>query len=337
MNITSYKAFKFRLYPNKKQQTQLAKTFGCVRFVYNHYLAKKIALYEDDKTNLTYNQCSADLTQLKKTEYGFLSDVDSVALQQSLRHLDTAFKNFFKNPQQYSYPRFKSKKTHQYSYTTIQGIAVVDGYLKLPKVGLVKMKQHRPIPPDYTLKSATISQTSSGKYFASLLYAYETDIQPVEPKTVFNLNFSMKNLYTDSDGDSVNNPMYYQQLEEKLKREHRKLSQMKKGSKNWEKQRIKLAKLYEKTVNQRNDFLHKQSRTISDMYDCVRVESPNLTEMKETLGFGKEISDTGWGMFNTFLEYKLQEQGKQYIKLPVDNDVNEKSMFNGNSVASKSA
>ena len=154
------KAYKFRIYPDDEQKILFARTFGCVRMVYNHWLARKIRQYEENKTNVTYTACAKEMAELKKTEeYAFLKEVDSVSLQQSLRHLDTAFKNFFRQPKT-GFPKFKSKKRNKNSYSTVcinGNIAIFHGYLKLPKIGQVRLKQHRPVPDGYKLKSVTVS------------------------------------------------------------------------------------------------------------------------------------------------------------------------------------
>lgn len=187
--------------------------------------------------------------------------------------------------------------------------------IKLPKVGLVKMKQHRTIPEKYSLKSVTVSQTPSGKYYASVLFEYENQVQEQELNEFLGLDFSMHELYKDSNGNEPAYPRYYRQAERRLKREQRKLSKMQKGSQNREKQRIKVAKLHEKVVNQRKDFLHKQSRQITNAYDCVCMEDLDMQAMSQALNFGKSVSDNGWGMFVTFLKYKLEEQGKRLVKV----------------------
>ena len=314
----AHKAYRFRIYPNDDQKMFFAKTFGCVRWVYNHWLDRKIKQYEEDKSTVTYNVCAKEMTELKKTdEYSFLQEADSLSLQQSLRHLDTAFQNFFKQPKT-GFPRFKSKKRNKKSYTTVYtkgNISVSNGYLKLPKVGQVKVKQHRDIPSGYILKSVTVSQTPSGKYYASILFEYENQVQEQELHSFLGLDFSMHELYKDSNGDKPAYPRYYRQAEKKLKREQRKLSLMQKGSKNRDKQRIKVAKLHEKVANQRKDFLHKQSRQITNVYDCVCIEDLDMKAMSQALNFGKSVSDNGWGMFTAFLKYKLEEQGKRLVKV----------------------
>ncbi len=312
------KAYKFRIYPNAEQKELIAKTFGCVRKIYNHYLDKKITAYKTDKTTLTYTYCAKDMSSLKKTEeFAYLSEVDSIALQQSLRHLDTAFQNFFKNPKS-GFPKFKSKHKNKNSYSSVCGnnnISIENNHIKLPKIGTVKLKQHRQIPVDYKLKSVTVSQTPNGKYYVSILFEYENQVKQTKPNTFIGLDFSMHELYKDSNGSEPQYPRYYRQAEKKLAREQRKLSKMQKGSNNRNKQRLLVAKLHEKVANQRKDFLHKQSRQITNAYDCVCIEDLNMQGLSQVLNFGKSVSDNGWGMFTVMLKYKLEEQGKQLVKI----------------------
>lgn len=273
-------------------------------------------MYEEEKITFRYTKCANDLTVLKK-EKGFLKEVDSISLQQALRHLDTAFQNFFKN-QKTGFPKFKSKKNHNNSYTTIcvnNNIKLENGIVILPKIGKVKVKQHREIPENYILKSITVSQTPSGKYYASILYEYENQVQKTEPQKFLGLDFSMHELYVASDGTTANYPRFYRKALERLEREQRKLSKMQKGSSNRSKQRIKVARLHEKVANQRKDFLHKRSRQITNAYDCVCIEDLNMKAMSQAMNFGKSVADNGWGMFTTFLQYKLEEAGKQLVKV----------------------
>lgn len=311
VNRVANKAYKFRIYPNDKQRVLFAKTFGCVRFIYNKMLDDKIKYYKETKQTLKNTPA-----QYKK-EFEWLKEVDSLALANAQLNLQTAFQNFFKMPKT-GFPKFKSKKLHHNSYTTnyVNGnISLFDGLLKLPKIGQVRINQHRDIPNDYKLKSVTVSQTPSGKYYASILFEYESQVQKQEPHSFLGIDFSMHELYKDSNGNEPEYPRYYRQAEKKLKREQRKLSFMQKGSKNHDKQRIKVAKLHEKVANQRKDFLHKQSRQITNAYDCVCIEDLDMKAMSQALNFGKSVSDNGWGMFVTFLKYKLEEQGKRLVKI----------------------
>ena len=288
-----------------------AKTFGCVRFIYNRMLSDKIKHYEETKQKL--NNTPA---QYKK-EFEWLKEVDSLALANAQMNLQTAYNNFFRSPKA-GFPKFKSKKSNRRSYTTncVNGnIKLADGLLTLPKTGKIKIKQHRQIPSDYKLKSVTVSQTPSRKYYASILFEYENQVSQRKPQTFLGLDFSMHELYKDSNGNEPQYPRYYRQAEKKLAREQRKLSLMQKGSNNRNKQRVKVAKLHEKVANQRKDFLHKQSRQIVNVYDCVCIEDLDMKAMSQSLHFGKSVSDNGWGMFTTFLAYKLEEMGKQLVKV----------------------
>ena len=306
------KAYKFRIYPNEEQKIIFSKTFGCTRFIYNKMLSDKIDYYKQTKQKL--NNTPAQY----KTEFEWLKEVDSLALANAQMNLQKAFTNFFTNPKS-GFPKFKSKHKNRKSYTTNNqkgSITLENGYLKLPKiVDLIKIKQHRQIPEDYKIKSVTVSQTPSGKYYASILCEYENQVQTAELKDFLGLDFSMKELYKDSNGNEPCYPRYYRQAEKRLKREQRKLSLMKKGSSNRNKQRIKVAKLHEKVANQRKDFLHKQSRQIANAYDCVCIENLDMKAMSQALNFGKSVSDNGWGMFIKFLQYKLEEKGKRLIKV----------------------
>ena len=305
------KAYKFRIYPNAEQQIILTKTFGCVRFIYNQMLSDKINHYEETKQKL--NNTPAQY----KSKFPWLKEVDSLALANAQMNLQTAYNSFFRNTK-IGFPKFKSKKSNRRSYTTncVNGnISIDNGFLKLPKVGLVKLKQHRLILSNYKLKSVTISQTPSGKYYASVLFEYENQIPEQELHDFLGLDFSMHGLYKDSNGNEPAYPRYYRQAEERLKREQRKLSLMQKGSKNRSKQRIKVANLHEKVANQRKDFLHKQSRQIVNAYDCVCIENLDMRSMSQSLNFGKSVADDGWGMFVTFLKYKLEETGKRLVKV----------------------
>lgn len=305
------KAYKFRIYPNAEQKELLAKTFGCVRFIYNKMLADKIEHYKNtgEKLNNTPAQY--------KKEFEWLKEVDSLALANAQLNLQTAYNNFFRS-KSVGFPKFKSKKSNHRSYTTnyINGnIKLVDGCIVLPKLGKVKIKQHRNIQADYKLKSVTVSQSPSGKYFVSILFEYDNMITKKEPKTFLGLDYSMHELYVDSNGNESCYPKYYRNAEKRLKREQRKLSKMQKGSKNRDKQRKKVAILHEKIANQRKDFLHKLSRQIANAYDCICIENLNMKAMSQSLDFGKSVHDNGWGMFTTYLKYKLEDMGKQLVKV----------------------
>ncbi len=311
------KAFKFRLLPNKEQELLLAKTFGSVRFVYNKMLAERKETYEKFKDDQEKVKEKKFPTPAKyKDEFPFLKEVDSLALANAQINLQKAYKNFFEGRAEF--PTFKSRK-HKQSFTTnrVNGnIELQDGHIKLPKLKLVKIIQHREVPADYQLKSCTISKTKSGKYYLSILTEYEKEIEPVSIKNVVGLDFAMDGLYVESEqGKKANYPRFYRQSLNKLEKEQRILSRRTRGSARWEKQRLKVAVLQEKTANQRKNFLHHKSKELATNYDAVVIEDLDMKGMSQALKFGKSVHDNGWGMFTSFLQYKLKEQGKQLVKI----------------------
>lgn len=274
-------------------------------------LSDKIAYYEETKKMLKNTPA-----QYKK-EYEWLKEVDSLALANAQLHLEMAYKNFFRTPK-IGFPKYKSKHKSKKTYTTnyVNGnIKLEDGYLVLPKVKKVKMKQHRNIPSDFHIKSVTIEKKASGRYYASILYEYEKEVINKTPQSFLGMDYSMGNLYVTSENVVADYPHFYKLSLEKLKKEQRKLSKMEKGSKNREKQRMKVARMHEKVSNQRKDFLHKRSRQKANAYDCVCIEDLNMQAMSQCLNFGKAVHDNGWGFLTTLLQYKLEEQGKQMIKI----------------------
>ena len=305
------KAFVFRIYPTKEQQVLFNNTFGCCRFIYNKMLADKKAYY--DANGKTLHTTPAQY----KSDYPWLKEVDSLALCNVQLHLQSAYAMFFKK--QTEFPKFKSKKDNKNnSYTTNNlnnSIRIENNKLRLPKVGLVKIKMHRNIPNDYELKSVTIKKMPSGKYYASILFEYEQVVEPVLPQSFLGLDFAMGELYIDSDNNKPLYPTFYRQSEKRLAKEQRILSKMKKGSNNYKKQKLKVALIHEHVANQRKDFLHKQSRQIANAFDCVCIEDLNMQSLSKALRFGKSVHDNGWGMFTNMLSYKLTELGKQLIKI----------------------
>ena len=305
------KAFVFRLKPTREQKILIGKTFGCVRFVYNKMLEEKIAYYNEHGKSVIVTPAKY------KPEFPFLKEVDSLALANAQMNLEVAYRNFFRD-KSIGFPRFKSKKDDRNSYTTNcvnNNIRIEGKYLLIPKLGKVRIVQHRYIPDGYKLKSATISQSSDGKYFVSVLFEYMLTIQPNLIDSIIGLDFSMTELYISSEGEKPNFPRYYRRALSKLARMQRVLSKMEKHSNNYYRQRRKIAKFHAHIANQRKDFLHKQSRQIANAYDCVAIESLNMKAMSQTMNFGKSVADNGWGMFTSYLAYKLKEQGKYLIKV----------------------
>ena len=307
------KAYKFRLYPNKEQEILFNKTFGCVRFVYNKMLNDKIEHYKETKQKL--NNTPA---QYKK-EFEWLKEIDSLALANAQMNLQTAYNNFFRSPKT-GFPKFKSKKKNKNSYTTNNQsgtIDIVDKHIKLPKVGLVKMKQHRIISSEQKIKSATISKTPSGKYYISILVEYDF-VPPVislNKNNALGLDYASHSFYVDSQNREADYPKFYRNAQIKLAKEQRKLSLMKYGSNNYYKQKIIVAKLHEHISNQRKDWIHKLSTELANEYDYICVEDINMQNMSQSLSLGKSTNDNGFGMFRTILGYKLQDRGKKLIKI----------------------
>lgn len=311
------KAYKFRIYPTKDQEQLIRKTFGCVRFVYNKMLAERKKTYErfkDDKEMLKKQKASTPAKY--KTEFEWLKEVDSLALANAQMNLQKSYNNFFAG--RTKFPVFKSRKAKQ-SYTTnmVNGnIQLLEGHIKLPKLKMVKLKKHREIPPHHIIKSCTISRSATGKYHISILTEYEYKPIPKEIKAIVGLDFAMDSLYVESEqGEKANHPRFFRQTQEKLAKEQKVLSRRTKGSTRYEKQRIKVAALHERVTNQRKDFLHKKSHQLASQYDCIVIEDLNMKGMSQSLHFGKSVADNGWGMFTTFLHYKLLEQGKHLVKI----------------------
>lgn len=305
---------KYRLYPNKEQEEFFSKCFGCVRFVYNRMLAEKQEHYKETGKSLR-------ITPAKyKTEFEWLKEVDSLALANAQLHLETAYKNHFRDPK-VGFPKFKSKHGSRASYTTnvVNGnIYLEKNHIRLPKVGLVKIKVHRSVDEGWKLKSVTISRETTGRYYASLLYSTkrnENQVRSGRTEKVLGIDFAMHGLAVFSDGTRADYPMYYRNAEKKLAREQRKLSKCQKKSNNYYKQKKKLARVHARIRNQRSDFQHKLSHMLTEAYDVIVVEDLNMKRMSQALHFGKSTMDNGYGSFLTMLEYKLERKGKTFVKV----------------------
>lgn len=313
----SNKAYKYRIYPNRTQREQLAKTFGCVRFVYNKCLDEQENNYYKHKPYISKNNMNTYCNHTLKTAYPFLREVDKFALTNAVYHLDDAYKRLFKHLG--NHPKHKSKKKSKKSYTTNYtngNIKVLGNAIKLPKLGNVKAVIHRVAPDDYVLKNVTVTQYADQSYYVSVLYEYDNQVPVNTGSRAIGLDYKSNGLYVTSDGDCADMPKYYRKSEAKLAKLQRKLRNKKLGSNNRVKYNRKVAKLYRHVANQRRDFLHKRSTEIANQYDIVCIESLDMKAMSNKgFGNGKATLDNGYGMFCDMLGYKLVNRGKTLVKV----------------------
>lgn len=318
---TVIKGYKYRIYPNEKQKVQITKTFGCCRFIYNHFLAMRIELYKTKQKSMSKTECNNYCNQKLKKEYPWLKEVDKFALTNSIYNLDNAYQNFFreikKGNANQGFPKFKSKKNNHKSYRTnfTNNNIEVDfsnNQIKLPKLKWVKCKLHR----EFTGKilSATISQVPSGKYFVSLNIECKHEELPKNNNTI-GLDLGISDLLITSEGEVFENNKLTYKYEKKLTKLQRQLAKKQKGSKNFNKQRVKIAKLYEKITNIRKDNLHKISSQIVKENQFIFSEDLNIKSMVKNHNLAKSIHDVSWYELTRQLQYKSEWNGRIYHKV----------------------
>jgi putative transposase len=309
------KAFKYRIYPNSSQSEELARAFGSCRFLYNKALEHKKHVYESEKKSISYNELSSSFLQSLKSEFDWLKETPSQALQQSLKHLDSAYQKFFKH--QSKFPSFKRKFSKQ-SISLPQNVKInfKDSIVRLPKIGNIKTVFHRTF--EGIIKTCTVSKTPTNKYYISILV---DDLKELPNKVtgdkVIGIDLGIKTFATFSNGEKIENPKFYNQSLNKLKVLQISLSRKIKGSTNYRKLKLKIAILHEKICNRRDNFLHQLSRKIINDNQVIITEDLDVQTLMEKSysSMSRNIGDVSWGKFVTMLKYKAEWNGKSLIQI----------------------
>lgn len=320
-----HKSYKFRIFPNDEQIELINKTIGSSRFMYNHLLELWQTAYRETGKGLDYYECSRIITKMKQDpDFSWLVEVDSRALQSSAQHLAIAFKRFFTGENRH--PRYKRKNNpRKQRYTTKNAgtrIRIEDNKIRLPKLGWVRYAKSREVQG--RIIRVTVVMSSAGKYYASITAEVETEALPKTGQSV-GIDLGLTDFAILSSGQKENNHRFTRKMEQKLAREQRKLSRRyrlvkARGEnpdycKNYQKQRVKVAKFHEKVRNQRNDFLNKLSTNIVKNHDVIAIEDLNVMGMMENKSLRKHIGDVSWSRFVEMLEYKAEWYGRELIKV----------------------
>lgn len=313
------RAYKYRIYPTDEQKVLFAKTFGCCRFVYNWALNLRIEAYKSDKRRVPYKEIQDCMVNELKAEHDWLKEVNSQSLLYSLRNLETAYTNFFRNTKAVGFPRFKSRKSRQ-SFLCPQHCRVdfERGTITIPKAKDIPAVLHRKFRG--AVKTVTVSMTPSGKYFASVLVDTSIqELQAAEPqeKTTVGIDLGVKSLVVCSDGRTFENPKNLQRSLHRLAMLQKRLSRKQKGSANRDKARVKIARLQEHISNCRKDNLHKITHTLThdSQVRTICMEDLNVKGMQRNHHLAQAVVDASFGMFLTMLEYKCRWYGVNLIKI----------------------
>jgi len=307
MTRTVQTTYRYRLNPTAEQDAQFRQFAGARRFVWNWALNRKREHYRETGKTLSYNDLAAELTRLKQQpETAWLREMDSQSLQQALRDLDSAYQHFFRRARngdkKKGFPKFKSKKTDTPRFRIPQRVVLQDAFVSVPEIGLVKLVLHRPL--EGVTKGATFKQEACGHWYISLVVEQHIAPKVDRPtQTHIGIDVGLKSLAVCSSGETIDNPRWYRTQTRKLRRAQKALSRKVKGSRNRGKARVVVARVHQKTRNQRNDFLHKLSTDLIRHYDLVSIEDVNVRGLAKTR-LATSVLDAGWGMVRSMLTYK---------------------------------